>query len=199
MKEQYSDREFYANVRWFEPNTDKIKRMKFGIVIACIMILFAIMFCIAAFQEYSKKLAYEERLVILIYFPILPFFLIQLVNTFKIMNNRLGFDGEMVYLKNYNGKILKCRPSELVYSGKILAAGKIFIYIKDRYFKPLYPPETMREIESILSQAKIMKPFKFDLSYVIRNGNFSFRLYLIYAPIAMILIAIVLLMKLWQN
>ncbi len=193
MKSEYFGKDFYSNVRWFEPDTDKIRKMRFGIVIACIMLSFALVFAFAAFSH--EKLPPEDNLLIIIFSPIWILYIAQLINAYKIMDNRLGIEGEMVYLRNYNGKIWRGRPSELVYSGKFLAGGDIFIYIKDRHFNPFYPPEVMREIETILSQAKKMSPLKFELSYVLRKGNLATRLFLLYLPFAVILGTVILLMK----
>ncbi len=33
MRNKYLGEEFYPDVRWFEPDTDKIRKMRFGIVI----------------------------------------------------------------------------------------------------------------------------------------------------------------------
>ncbi|GAB6182979.1 hypothetical protein [Thermodesulfovibrio hydrogeniphilus] len=194
MKSEYLGKEFYSNVRWFEPDADKIRKMRFGIVIACIMLSFAILFTFTVL--YYENLQPEDKLLIGIFSPIWILYIAQLINTYKIMENRLGFDGEMVYLRDYNGKIWKGKPSELVYSGKLLAGGNIFIiYIKDKHFNPFYPPEIMREIDRILSKAVKMNPLKFELSYVIKHGNLTTRLFMLYLSFALISGTVVLLLK----
>ncbi len=180
-------------MRWFEPEKSKIRRMKLGLLLASILLFGALIFALLSLIK--EKLSLEDKLLIGIFLPFWILYLIQFVNSYKLLDNRLGFDGKNVYIKSYTGEIWIGTPSQLVFSGKILAGSNFLVYIKDRYLNPLYSSDQMEKINSILSQATHMNPLKFELFYLLKRGDFSIRLFLIYLPLSLILALLILLWK----
>ncbi len=98
-----------SNVRWFEPYAHKARSVRVGILVGSIMLFVALILAFGAL--FNEKLTHETSFFIGIFSPVGILSATQRINTHKIMANRLGFDRAMGYLRNYDLKIVICRPS----------------------------------------------------------------------------------------
>ncbi len=142
-------------MRWFEPDPRKIRIIKAVLLFSSVLILGVIFF--ELWLILANKISPEETFFVKLHIPFLIFIFYFFIDSYISYENRLGYDGENVYIRNKDGIVWQGLPNNLVYSG-----GKIYgfyVIITDKNRKSLYIAVEKEEIEKIISKAKKVTGF----------------------------------------
>ncbi len=171
-----------SKIKWFEPVRLNRRVGRLVMFLLVLGLFFAIL--MGAVGILMGELSEKEALS---FFMISPFWLYMMISAlrgYKKIENRIGTDGDYVYLKDYEGRMWMGKASELTLAGGRVYAGGIEVVVKDKYGKLLYEDE---ELKKILKEAQEVLPIAHELKTMGVLEKLLF-LYLLVAPLLLLIV-----------
>ncbi len=174
----------FSKILWIEPDRVKIKRLKRGYRIGVTFLMFLVI-------GYPLLIHYvgafgRNFVSALVPYPLWCLLTLSMWRGYKTLDNRLATDGQRVYLADYKGKVWAGDPSELVYTGRILAHGDIRIMLRDKYLRPIYKE---CDVEDIVSRSNKISQFQYECVYLPKHNKWLI-LYLFFCTLFLVFFSV---------